>query len=156
MVRWDIIKEQVPLYFLLVVSMVIILGSFSGLCLFSIWLGATDLGIPLKLSIVLGSLFFFFYVVNDIWVRLRKREYHYFILGLFVAFASIYGLFGLSQPLVGFAARPVAATDLTNIDFNLKVVASLVSFLTLLMVLDGVLWLGEKTTKYFRFLKERS
>jgi hypothetical protein len=156
MVRWDIIRAQVPLYSLLVVSMVIILGSFSALSLVSIWLGATDLGIPLKLSMVFGTVLFLLYVINEIWVGVRTRQYRDLVLGVFFALVSIYALISLFQPLGRFAMRPLAPADLTNIDFNLKVFASLVSFLTLLMVFDGMLWLGEKTTKYFTFLKERS
>ncbi len=156
MMRWDIIRGQVPLYSLLVISMVIVLGSFSALSLFSIWLGATDLGIPLKLSMGFGTVLFPLYLINGIWVGFRTRQYRDLVLGVFFALVAIYPLIGLFQPLGSFAMRPLASADLRNIDFSLKVFASLVSFLTLLMVLDGVLWLGEKTTKYFRFLKERS
>jgi hypothetical protein len=118
MLRWDVIKAQVPLYFLLVVSMVIILGSFSALCLFSIWFGPTDLGIPLKLSMVFGSGLFVLYVINDIWVRIKKREYHFLLPGAFFAALSIYALTGLLRLLGSFAMRPIAPTDLTNIDFK--------------------------------------
>jgi hypothetical protein len=153
MVRWDIIKAQGPLYFLLQVCMVIMLGSFSGLSLLSIWLLPADLGVPLKLAMPFAVILVYSYILNELWVRLRRREIHYILLGLCVAALAVIETAGRLEFLIAFAVTPIAPTDLTRMDLYLKIFASLPPTLALLVVVDGVLWLTEKVMRYVQYRK---
>jgi hypothetical protein len=148
---WDFIRANAPLYFLLTLYMVILLGSFSVVSLVSIWFIPTDLGIPLIPSTVLAVVLIALSVANEVWVKYRRREYLSLAVGMFVFALAVAELLSFARFLPDFLESPIAPANLTGISLYLKIAASMGPALAILVVLDGVLWLFEKSKMYFKY-----
>ena len=131
--------------------MVVLLGSFSVVSLVSIWLVPTDLGMPLIPSTILAVVLIVLAVANEVWVKYRRREYLSLAIGLFVFALAVAELISFAKFLPDFVEVPIAPSNLTTISLYLKIAASMGPALALLVVLDGMLWLFDKSKMYFRY-----